>query len=470
MGKRLVIIILAALFIAIFLLRVESFNKKHSLTYDETVYAVLAAQIMENPANYNTIGLYNVALSKGRKLPGYFKRPLFKHPPLFTHLISASYSMFGKTYYSAFKVSLFFGVLLIVMAYLLGSSLFDNRVGIFAALLMCIEPVTWISSQKIWMETTLAFFTVLSLCLFARSIKKYNPYLIIASGIAAGLAVITKYPGILSTGIIFLYAICVERQLFRKRAFIFSLAIPFIMLMPWLEWNYNVYGTQLFSGKDEITYFLNRMGFILENSWLALFLLIGLFIYFLTIKKRLPDFYEKVLMPKFRITGQVFGIALVCMTVFMLRTHVVNALNFAHVPAAGWLMGIFKEEPWYFYLGRLVELSPFYIFSILGLALFVVDRQRLKEYFFLILASAILLAFYILWKNFQCRYITAVAVPLIVLSSKTQIYLLNRLNSSDLKLAKSGAMIFIILMIVYAAIKTLHVDLILAVPNNICYF
>ena len=468
--KRDISIILIGLLIIVFFVRIGSYSKKHNLTYDEVVYSTLAVQIIENPANYNTVGLYQRDTKRGRKLPEYFKKPLFKHPPLFPQLITVSYKLFARTYFSAFKVSLLFGVLLIVLAYLLGATLFDNRVGLYAAFLMSIEPIVWISSQKIWVETTLAFFTILSLYLFARSIKKYNPYFMIASGISAGLAVLCKYPGILAWGIIFLYAACGERWLFKRKTFILSLLIPFIMLIPWLAWNYRIYGAELFSANVEVTRILEKINLLIKNFW-GVFLFAGLVsACLIAIKKKSRGLYERIFLSKLKVFKWILIIALFCAVGFMLRIHIINALNFVHVPRTGWRMGMFYNEPWYFYLGRLMELSPFYIFSFAGLLLLIFDRQRLKDYSFLFFASAVILAFYILWGNYQCRYISAVVVPLMVLSSKTQLYIadiFSRIHSRLIRYIAYGCALSIV---AYAVLKTLRIDIILAVPNNICYF
>ncbi|MDD3089227.1 MAG: glycosyltransferase family 39 protein, partial [Candidatus Omnitrophica bacterium] len=161
---RISIILAAVLVAAAYMIRFDSFKKEHPLSFDESVYSILAVQMTNSPGTYNTIAIYEDSLKKGRELPAYFKMPLFKHPPMFPWLIKQSYGIFGANYYAAFRVSLLAGVLLIALAYFLGSALFGERTGIAAALIMFIEPVTWIASQKIWMETTLAFFTVLSLC------------------------------------------------------------------------------------------------------------------------------------------------------------------------------------------------------------------------------------------------------------------------------------------------------------------
>jgi len=224
--KRDISIALIILVVIAFLIRVEGVKTSHPLTYDEKVYPQLAVQISKDPANYNTIGIYQKELeSSGRKLPAYFTKPLFKHPPLFPQIINLSFRVFGSTYYAAFKVSILCGVLLIILAYFLGGKLFDKRVALYSALLMAIEPISWISSQKIWMETTLAFFIVLSIYFFVCVLMKYNPYLMAASGISAGLAGLTKYPGMLALIGILVYALCFERWLFKKKSFILSLII-----------------------------------------------------------------------------------------------------------------------------------------------------------------------------------------------------------------------------------------------------
>lgn len=473
--KKIITIILVILFIiaitsATFFLRIESFKKEHLFSYDETVYAVLAAQISKNPTNYHTRGLYVSALKRGRKLPEYFKKPLFKHPPLFPALVAISYKLFDRTYYSAFKVSLLFGVLLIFLGYFLGSTLFDRKTGIYASFLMLIEPISWITSEKIWLETTLAFFIVLSLCFFARAIKKYNPWFMIASGIASGFAVLTKYPGLLATGIIFIYALCFERRLFKKAAFVFSLFIPLLMLMPWFYWNYRVYGAQLFSGNIEITYLLKRVVFFIQKSWLfivsiALFSAVTIFI-----KRKFSLFYEQKLLPKLRLLYWVIIFGLFFALIYVIKAHILNALNFRYVPEAGWRIGMFAKEPWYFYLGRIVELSPFYIFSYIGLFLLIFDKERTREYLFLLLGSAIVLTFYILWGNFQCRYLVAATVPLIILSVRVQLYILESINKIQAKKIKNALVIILNLVLLYAVAKTLYIDLVFAVPNNICYF
>jgi 4-amino-4-deoxy-L-arabinose transferase-like glycosyltransferase len=467
--KKDILIILVVFIVLAFFFRIGSFKREHPLSFDESVYPKLAVQISENPANYNTKGIYQDATEKGRKLPAYFNDPLFKHPPLFSYLISFSFKIFGRTYYSAFKVSLFFGVLLIGMAYLLGSTLFDEKTGVYAALLMFMEPISWITSQKIWMETTLAFFTILSICLFALVIKKYNPYLMIASGISAGLAALTKYPGILPVVGILIYAACFERWLFKKKSFYLALITPVLVMLPWAWWNYSVYGLEQLTTMKQtgnVARFFGNLGRFQEPLWglvfIAILLIVG--------RKKIFSAVHDLAKTRKKLLFSVFIFGLLGVLTIIFRGYIVNALNPKYIPPTGWIVGMFNKEPYGFYPWKLMELSPLYIFTYISLAVFLFDEQKQKKYLFLYVFSAVLLVFWIGWAGYQCRYITALTVPLIVLSARAQWYIFQRLRAMPSKNMSLAAQGVFLMCIAYLMIKTLRVDLMLAVPNTACYF
>ena len=84
---------------------------------------------------------------------------------------------------------------MVLIVFLLGRNLYDDRVGILAALYLCIDPVHWVCSEKIWMETTMSFFMLSAILLFVLG-QKQKFYLSL-SGLSIGLAMLVKYPGIL---------------------------------------------------------------------------------------------------------------------------------------------------------------------------------------------------------------------------------------------------------------------------------
>jgi len=245
--KAFIFLMLGLLIVSAFFIRLENFKKSDLRTIDEIVYYRMAKQVLdEGLSGYHTIPYGEVLAASGRPLPDYFFQPLFKHPPLFTLMNSFSMRLFGEKLVSCGLVSILFGVLLIPLVYMLGSLLFDKNIGLLSAIFMCLDPVNIISSQKVWMDTTLAFWCVLSVTLFALAqIKKYDlAYLL--SGIACGLAMLTKYSGALTWIIILLYAAAYNKKLFKDKYFIGSLFIPGIMLLPWLIWNFQVFGADFF--------------------------------------------------------------------------------------------------------------------------------------------------------------------------------------------------------------------------------
>ncbi|MBD3296621.1 MAG: phospholipid carrier-dependent glycosyltransferase [Candidatus Omnitrophica bacterium] len=465
--KKELSVILVILIIAAFFARVGSFEREHPLTFDEIVYSNLAMQMMEPPLTYNTRAIYRNALKKGRPLPAYFDRPLFKHPPMYPFMVSLSYRMFGADYSSAFKVSLAAGLILIVLAYLLAGILFDSRTAVLAAALMTIEPVAWICSQKIWTETTLAMFSVLSLYFFALYLRKDRPAMILAAGFSSGLAVLTKYPGILPVAAMGSYALLWRRDLFRKKAFIAGIILPFLMLLPWIQWNYSVYGSGSGGSIEEISHLARVVSGLLSRYglWAAAAAAAAVLIYLLRHRIKLPE------APAARRT-LLFAPLLIaaCILIFFVRDSWINALNLLHVPQSGWKIGMFAAEPWHFYIGRLAELSPFYIFPVLGVILFVLDAERGGAYRLLYLYAGLILLFYMVWGNYQSRYITAVTVSLMILSARLMLYVYDGIGRIVPVRYRTGVRILMMLIAGYCLLKTLRVDLLLAVPNKACYF
>ncbi|MFH1996322.1 MAG: glycosyltransferase family 39 protein [Candidatus Omnitrophota bacterium] len=455
--ETLVPVIVVIILIAAFAGRIGNFTKKHPLTFDEYVYSVMSTQI--DKGVYNTMGIYEDEVRKGKHLPAYFRKPIFKHPPVFSYLVSISCKLFGNTFVSAFKVSLFFGVLLILMAYLLSAMLFHDRIAaLYAAFMMSIEPISWVSSQKVWMETTLAFFFVLSLFLFFYSTRRGNPYTMLASGFFAGCAALTKYPGILAVAVILLYAASCDRKLFRQKSFIASLLLPFLMLIPWIVWNYRVYGPSLFAE----TYKAHRLDFVFERKPFQeyLYLVIAVIFIFALLLALIKN-------RKARGALIVVSVAALCV---ILRRHIFHSFDLFFVPKSGWEMGMFGKEPWYFYLGRLIELSPLYVVSLVGLVMIVLHHDRSREYIFLFMSVLIILAFYVWWRNYQSRYILALITPLMVISSATQVALFRMASARTTGYMRIFTQSALALIAVFFLIKTFKIDMVLAVPNAVCYF
>ncbi|MFQ6092879.1 MAG: hypothetical protein ACE5OR_09385, partial [bacterium] len=143
-----------------------------------------------------------------------------------------------------------------------------------------------------------------------------------------------------------------------------------------------------------------------------------------------------------------------------------NIFQWGFIPDHFGAPGRFAGEPWYFYFKQLIGYSPLYIFAFLSLFLL---RCKQKRDFLMILCSGGLLAFFILWGAFQCRYILPAIPFLIVLSARTQIFLHDWLKRY--LRSRSKLLIWILFIILsYFYIKTVWTDFAFALPNKAIFF
>jgi len=183
--KTIIIFGLGFLMTSAFFIRLENFKSAQAWSIDEVVYYRLSVQIQKGLSHYNTITYAEELMAKGRELLPYFTKPLFKHPPLFTFLLASSLKFFGSTFSSAGYIPILFGVLMIPLTYWLGVLLFNRRTAILASLFLWMDPISIITSQKVWMDTTIAFFMLLALVFFVYGFKYQRDLFYILSGMAA---------------------------------------------------------------------------------------------------------------------------------------------------------------------------------------------------------------------------------------------------------------------------------------------
>ena len=469
-NKYVYLALIIVFFLSVFL-RYYGFHKSHGLTFDEGLYAqLLSPQLQEDPTNYSTQEAYRRLVTQSeRPLPKYLDRPLFKHPPLYCYLIAFNYGIFGKSDLAAVSVSILLGSLMILVVFLFGKFLYDERVGLLAAAFLCIEPVHWVCSQRIWMETTLSFFMLLGIFLFALGEKKKH-YLAF-SGLSIGLAMVTKYPGILSLFIVTSFVILFDRSLLKKRGFWVLCFLAFLVFFPWVIWNWRVYGnlTDAFiSAHNLVKHKETALGFLPAHKGLLLILI--LLIGILSVMwNKIKRFFKARFMDGEMLKGKV-GILYFALFVFVLifipflRGIGKEAFIWREAVLVGW-SNPFKAGSWHFYLTRLSELSPLYIFSFLSFPFFVGHNRGDK---LLILSSLSIVMAFILWGNYQSRYILPAVPFLVILSARWQVWAYDKLSGP-----KTSQVILKVLLVgisVYFIIKTLKVDSLIAVGSDFGYF
>jgi 4-amino-4-deoxy-L-arabinose transferase-like glycosyltransferase len=466
------------LVLSAFAIRFNNYLQTQKYSIDEVVYYQLARNLLKTPPQYNVIE-YGHELSATQPevglLPEYFKQPLFKYPPLFPLLVSLSLRIFGDTIASAAIIPAFMGVMLIPVVFFLGKVFFDEITGLLAAFALWMDPVNIICSQKVWMDTTLSFFTLLSILLFAIAGKSRKNHFFLFSGFAAGLAVMTKYPGILATFIIFLYALIQNRDYFKNAFFKWSLGTPFLMLGPWLYWNWHVYGINIVRQLTTIHGMISSR----SNAHLLLLgivLLICIIAAFILKKRRkeAPSWTEDeaesedpeiLAASPASIIRKILVWAMILVFLINLWPHVQRSLLFKSFPVTSWQPGRFRSP--LFYFGQPIEFSL--IYAIAFLSFFVYNEKRVNDSVLLLVTVAVIYVFFLLWGGFQMRYILA-GLPVLIIYGVQFMRETAAFLSRQRYIFKIIGLSLFFSAAVYIFIKTSYVNYLISYPNDMCYF
>ncbi len=151
----------------------------------------------------------------------YSKQPLSLMPPAYSSLLALSHKIFnpGKFYsyidknlgikalslnpgiffqsqFYAVIINFIFSLMFITLVFFLGKSLFNREVGLLSAFFIAVNGLDMVTSQKIWADEMVSFFTALCLLLFWEGRKRKKTLLIFLSGVSAGIASLTKGSGL----------------------------------------------------------------------------------------------------------------------------------------------------------------------------------------------------------------------------------------------------------------------------------
>ena len=165
----------------------------------------------------------------------YSNEPLSNMPPAFSYLLMLSHKIFSPNkvfltvnrnlgsfgiifrprpffvsqFYSVW-INFTFSLLLILIVFLLGKSLFNEKAALWASFLMAIAPVDILTSQRLWTDEMASLFIALCVLLFWHGRTKRNLILFLLSGLSAGLAAITKQSGVFIIFVIIAFAVFVK--------------------------------------------------------------------------------------------------------------------------------------------------------------------------------------------------------------------------------------------------------------------
>lgn len=454
----------------------SDYNRRETaMTFDEGVYLRLGFNL-KNGEPYNTQKMYEEK-NRAQILPAYFNRPVFKHPPLYPWLVSMSYTLleeksaysYEELYTAASKVSNVMGCLLVLLGFMFTKKLYGFPAGLLAAFLLAIDLNVTLSSQKVWMESTLSFFMFSTLYLLYKACEEHKGYFYPA-GIVFGFALLTKYTAVLVAPILVTYILIYHRAVFKQKELYFFFGLAGLVILPWVVHNAKVYGLEAFkmmilgqtAGPVKMAYFA---------GFAAVFMLAVLAALFMKkiIRSGKDGKTEKqddqFLLAKIAVGATGLFIAYLFMQKPFLAS-ILKTLNWSEVPTAGWDMTLYKQEPWYFYFKQQIEYSPVYLFL---LAAFLRAPFGQKQDVFLYLSCFWILLFTTVWGNFQGRYVLSFVTPAVILISSTVILIFNFLLKQKNAAGFIGAG-FAFLLMTYFILKALKVYQAIALNDNVAYF
>lgn len=112
----------------------------------------------------------------------------------------------------------------------------------WTTLLILLSPVFWLSAHSLLIDSTLGFFFFGSLYFFIRASEKDSLVLVILSGLFAGAAIVSKYPGLLILPICGVWLMLRWKKISRRWIYV----VPFVMglgtLAAYSIWTNDLYG------------------------------------------------------------------------------------------------------------------------------------------------------------------------------------------------------------------------------------
>jgi len=260
--------------------------------WDETVYLNLGLDLSENPFFYSILNSgWNDYIPSTDFLYGWpnigFRAPLLPYIISFFYLINFNFII-------SFIIPIF-ATLSVLLIYVLGKKLFNKRIGLYSAILFSLIPIHVYCSGKIWTDTLVVFFILLTFISFWEGYERENKKHKILFGFFLALSLMARYTTLWIIPVFPLYFIVRDRSLIflRDKYLWYSILIFFITLIPLLIYGLNFYGNPLgalIHGFKASSYWggMQSWSFFFENSW-QIFSIVGvLFIFsfiYILIKK-----------------------------------------------------------------------------------------------------------------------------------------------------------------------------------------
>jgi len=129
---------------------------------------------------------FSFSISKQSASPIVLTTAADVHPPLYYLLLYYWMMLFGTSVFGMKLLSVLFGVLAIVMVYVVGRQLFDQQVGLLGAFILAISPFNIEFSQEARMYSLMTLLALLSTYFFVRLVRHGTSALFASPAISVG--------------------------------------------------------------------------------------------------------------------------------------------------------------------------------------------------------------------------------------------------------------------------------------------
>lgn len=225
--------LLAIIFLASFFR--FTFLGQADLVGDESINSFRALGYLDS---FATIG-QDTSIDWFEDSPWWIKLSFHDHPPLSFILNNIFLNSFGPTPFVARMVSAISGILSALFIYFIGKKLFNQNIGLVAAIIFSINNfAVWIGRTGL-QESLLIFLSLASLYYFIKAFEERN-YLFLSS-LFFGLAILTKYTAIFLLPFFIVFILFKKRGWFKSKKFYLSILLFIIIISPVLIYNFQLF-------------------------------------------------------------------------------------------------------------------------------------------------------------------------------------------------------------------------------------
>jgi 4-amino-4-deoxy-L-arabinose transferase-like glycosyltransferase len=157
--------------------------------------------------------------------------PMFTHPPLFVYALAAVRAVFGTIGGLLFPVACHLAT--IALLALLGRMIAGETVGIAAAAVMAVEAVSWVSAERVWIDSLLQLLVTASVLSAYWSLRVGGSWRFALAGAMLALAGLSKLAAGLVVPAIALVWYQQQRRLTAREWLAFCLP-PVVLIGGWL--------------------------------------------------------------------------------------------------------------------------------------------------------------------------------------------------------------------------------------------